>query len=141
MNVALLAAVLTVAAPQLKEKPAKIEPLLGRWSAQQIVIGGKDSTPGNEDLEYEFVANGQWIIYRNGKPLDGTRTWVCHPKARPAGIDLTEKKDGSPYPGIYEVDGDTLTVSIQTGGGERPRDFDAPPSGIMTVVMRRAPPK
>jgi uncharacterized protein (TIGR03067 family) len=137
MTASLFVLALTVSAPNLKPPPAPAPELLGRWQATQITIGGKDSTPGNTDLEYDFTADGKWVIYRAGQVLtDMPRTFTVDTKAKPAAVDLTETA-GNPQPGIYKVEKDTLTVSFHIGKGERPTAFDGPQANIMTLVMKR----
>jgi uncharacterized protein (TIGR03067 family) len=87
-------------------------------------------------LEYQFGPAGQWVISRDGTPLDGPRSYTTDPKARPAAVDLTE--NGNTYPGIFQVEGDTLTLLFRLDkGGARPAAFDAPTDGLMKVVMKR----
>ncbi|HEX3150870.1 MAG TPA: TIGR03067 domain-containing protein [Gemmataceae bacterium] len=137
MTASIVMLALSINAPQLKPPPAPAPPILGRWQATQITIGGVDNTKGNTELEYEFTADGRWVIYRGGKPLgDMPRTFTFDTKATPAAIDLTETA-GNPQPGIYKVEKDTLTVSFNFGKGERPTAFDGPQANVMTLVMKR----
>ena len=95
------------------------------------------SAKGNTNLEYEFTADGRWVIYRNGTALsDKPRSFTFDVKAKPAAIDLTETA-GNPQPGIYKVEKDTLTVSFNFGKGERPTAFDGPTANVMTLIMTR----
>ena len=136
MTPALVALALTVAAPALKDPPAKDPPLVGRWAATKLVINGRAEAQ-HAGLEYEFTRDGGWIIYRDGKPLSEiARTYTTNTKAKPAAVDLFERADGSAMPGIYKVDSDTLTLSFQTEKGTRPADFDVT-KGIMMVVLSR----
>ena len=135
MTPLLLGLALSVAAPALKDPPSKGPAVVGRWEATQVEIGGKD-TGQHRGLEYEFNLAGAWIIYRDNKPLDGPRSYTTDPKATPAAMDLTE--NNSTYPGIFKVDGDTLTLVFRTSGGAvRPMAFEAPNDGLMKVVMKR----
>lgn len=130
MSPTFLALALTVTAPALKEKPPADPPLVGRWAAASIVVNGKAST--TDGLEYEFTADGKWVIYRNGVPLDGnTRSYT----ATGGAIDLTERR--SPYPGVFKVDKDTLTICFRHDGADRPKDVSAGGEGLMTFVLSR----
>ena len=132
----LLAATLIVAAPRPKDRP-DADPLLGRWAATSLTVDWNPSAQWAR-VEYEFLPGGRWVIYRDGREMTaGTpRTYAPDPKARPAAIDLTEVGAGKPYLGVYEVKGDTLTLSMHTGGGERPTDF-SPGAGRMTFTFNR----
>ena len=131
-----LAAALVVSAPQLKPAPAAADPQIGRWSTQELYINGAVS-PQNVGLVYEFTKDGRWIIYRDGKVIDtDARAYKTEAKAKPQAIDLTEY--GNTMPGIYKVEGDVLTVSIQTAkGAGRPTNFDVAPNGCLMLIMHR----
>jgi uncharacterized protein (TIGR03067 family) len=133
----LLAASLLVAAPRPKDRP-DADPLLGRWAATSLTVDG-NANPQWAGLVYEFQPGGRWVIYRDGRELTAgaPRTYAPDSKARPAAIDLTEGAGGGkPYLGVYEVKGDTLTLSMHTGGGPRPPDF-SPGAGRMTFQFSR----
>jgi uncharacterized protein (TIGR03067 family) len=135
MTPLLLAATLVVSAPKLKDRPGA-DPYLGRWAATNLLVNGQ-ADPQWAGLEYEFGPAGKWTIYRNGEELSGgPRTYLADPKPRPAAMDLTEGVAGKPMPGIYKVEGDTLTVAFHIGGGVRPGTFDGAP-GVMTIVFSR----
>jgi uncharacterized protein (TIGR03067 family) len=135
MHAAFLAVALTVSAPALKDKPAQGPPLLGRWECTKLVLDGQDS-PQWKGLEYEFTRDGQWLIYRDGQALaEKTRTYHLDPKAGPAVIDLTENP--APYPGMFQVETDTLTLSFRTAGADRPADPGSTGKGLMTFTFKR----
>lgn len=135
MNPSLFAVAMLVAAPALKDPSPKGPAVVGRWEATQVEIDGKD-TGQHRGLEYEFNPAGTWIIYRDNKPLDGPRTYTTDPKARRATMDLAE--NNTTYPGIFKVEGDTLTLVFCTDGKTgRPAAFDGPADGTMKLVMKR----
>lgn len=133
MNAVLVFAAVVVAAPALKE-PKKENALVGRWKCQELVTSGQPS-PGNEDLEYEFTADGKWVIYRQGNPLTGAdRTYKPVEDGKTKGIDLSEV--ANPYPGLFKVEGDTLTLIFRHAGLGRPAGFDDA-EGTMRFTMSR----
>ena len=135
MTPAFLALSVAVAAPALKDPPPKGPAVVGRWVATQVVISGQDAGQA-AGLEYQFGPAGEWTIYRDGEPLAGPRSYTTDPKARPATVDLRE--NNSTYPGIFQVEGDTLTLLFRLDKtGPRPAAFDAPADGLMKVVMKR----
>lgn len=139
MTPALLALAVVAGAPALKEAP-KAPSLVGRWTCTALAVAGKPD-PQWRGLEYEFTADGRWVIYRDGMDLGGVaRTYKADPKAKPAGLDACERADGVPTLGIYNVDGDALTVVLRSGDGPRPTTF-APAEGVMTFEFRRVRPK
>jgi uncharacterized protein (TIGR03067 family) len=135
MSVLLFSLALAVGAPALKDPPLKGAAVVGRWQATAVISNGSDINQ-HMGLEYEFTTDGHWLIYRGGQILDGTeRTYAADAKARPAAIDLTEQP--KPYPGVFAVETDTLTVCFRTDGGQRPAAVEARGHGLMTVVLTR----
>jgi uncharacterized protein (TIGR03067 family) len=134
MTTFLLGVALTVTAPALKDRPPKEPSVVGRWTAAEVVIGGQDNGQ-HVGLEYQFTADGTWLIYRDGQRMDGARSYSVDPKAMPPAINLTE--NASVYAGIFKVDGDSLVVVFRTDKGARPTSFDGPAAGHMKVVMTR----
>jgi uncharacterized protein (TIGR03067 family) len=132
---ALLALAWTVSAPALKDKPVKGPPLIGRWVCTKLVLDGQDS-PQWKGLEYEFTADGHWLIYRDGQALDEkSRTYRLDPKTGPEVIDLTEGP--APYVGMFKAEADTMTMSFRTGGTDRPAGPAATGQGLMTFTFKR----
>jgi uncharacterized protein (TIGR03067 family) len=134
---ALLALALPLSAPQLKDKAPTGPAVVGRWECTALVVDGKPN-PQWAGLEYEFTADGKWIIYRNGQVLDQqNRTYRLDPAAGAEAIDVTEGP--APQPAAYRVekDGETLRLVIRTGRGERPAGPDATGEGLMTFTFRR----
>lgn len=107
------------AAPVLKE--SREARLVGRWQVTQVVNRGT-THDGPIDSEYEFTADGRWIVYNAGKDIDGfKRTYKLVDGGKSRGIDLDERDD--PYPGLFRIEGDTLTLIFRETGPERPVDF------------------
>ena len=132
-----IAGSLLVGAPALKDPPPKGPPLVGRWECTALTIGGKADARWR-GLEYEFRADGRWVIYRNGRDIGRiSRTYTTDAMAGPGAIDLCEQADGAGQPSLFKVDGHTLSLSIRTEkGGARPADFQ-PGDGLMTFAFRR----
>jgi hypothetical protein len=76
----LLALALAVGAPALKDPPGPEPSLIGQWATTDIRINGSDARPGNEDLAYEFTADGRWLSFRGGKDRSGKETYAVDPK-------------------------------------------------------------
>lgn len=92
---AFLALTLPVAAPKLKEKAPPGPEVVGRWLCTALDVDGRGN-PQWQGLEYEFTADGKWVIYRNGQVIDSrARTYKLDPKAGPTAIDVDE---GVPRP-------------------------------------------
>jgi uncharacterized protein (TIGR03067 family) len=126
---------LTVGARALKDRVPKGPPVVGRWAAAGLVINGRPD-PQAQGLDYEFTAGGAWVIYRDGQPLDGARSYSADAKAKPAAVDPTE--NSATHAGIFKVEGDTLVVLFPMNArADRPTTFDGPGAGLMKVIMKR----
>jgi hypothetical protein len=123
------ALLLTCGAPALKEPPKKESPLAGKWIEES----------GVDPLEYEFTAGGEWIISRSGAAIDNTaRTYKLVPKDGANAIDLTENPN--PYPSLFRIRDDVLTVCIRFEGGGRPSDVDERDRGLLNLRFVRVKP-
>jgi uncharacterized protein (TIGR03067 family) len=145
MNTTLLGLALVVAAPNLKDEPKKVPEIVGQWVVEKMSVGGKEAGRTPTDMVYEFTADGQWLIKRDGV-LNKTppREIKYDTKAKPATIDViyTTAAPGKggisrDMHGIYKVEGDTLTICLSPSGGERPTKFDSDqgtPVMLMTLT-------
>jgi uncharacterized protein (TIGR03067 family) len=139
VNAIFLAASIVVGAPALKDPPKKDSGIVGEWVVESTMLGGKAGKVAST-LRYEFTADGQWIIRRDGAAVKAVpRQYKVNEKANPATIDITYQKDGAggqppDMLGIYKIDGDTLTLCYTPGGGERPTTFE-PADGVKVAVL------
>src|SRR5262245_42202479 len=124
MNLALILGVAVgVSAPGPKDPPKMDATIVGIWVLESILQGGK--TPNVlAGAHYEFTADGQWILFREGVASKGpVREFKLDPKAIPATIDIADGPAAAAVmPGIYKLDGDTLTLCFGRDG-ERPKKF------------------
>ncbi len=119
-----------------KAKPATTDKdrIQGLWVARSMEKG---TQPAPKEilaaLKLEFA--GDKIIAHGGpKPDEGRFT--LRPKGRPKEIDLV--RGDKVYPGIYELQGDVLTLCINDPGQERPTEFKtAAGSEQVLLVLRR----
>lgn len=141
----LLGLAVAVGAPPLKDRPKNEAGIVGEWVLERSTLGGKAAKIA-EGLRYEFTADGQWIIRRDGAVVKALpRQFKVDAKANPAAIDVTyQKPDGGPLPqpamlGIYKIEEDTLTICYAPGSTERPTTFE--PAGgdrVAVLVLKRA---
>lgn len=129
------------AAPALKPPPAGDPRLVGRWAVARAFNGREEVTKLNRGLEYEFRADGRWVIRRDGKEyLAAPGRYTADPGATPAAIDLVPQPADPMGPvvrGVYKVDGDTLTLHTRPGA-DRPAGFEpAGAASLMTLTRVR----
>ena len=144
MRSLLMIGVLTIAVPDRPDRnPADTRPLQeqlqGDWLMVHSVIGGvaKDYNMGSGAL-YTFTGNQ--LFTRNPKQpepvafgitMDATRT--------PAFIDFLAGSVGpkTNYPGIFKIEGDTLTLCFPRAvGKERPTEFASPADTAMIALYQ-----
>ncbi len=128
MTTILLTLALAVAAPGPKDKPrAEAGPIEGQWVLGSYVQGGQPD-PKRIGLHFTFD-QGTVTVAEEGQGI----RYAVRPKADPPEIDLTAAKDA--IPGIYKIDGGTLTICFPKGGGkDRPTRFESP-AGSPLVLM------
>lgn len=137
---------LAIAAPALKEAPRKGTDLTGEWVVESTVYSGRPRAQQREPQRYVFAADGTWTVYRGERKLSGNRAYRTDPAADPPAIVLkmdAAEQDGPELPGIYKVEGNTLTLCHGPSGSmKRPAEFASPEgSRISLVVLKRARPK
>jgi uncharacterized protein (TIGR03067 family) len=135
---------LTVGAPAVKEKePAKSASIVGEWTGEKAVVGGKELPVPEGGVAMTFTEDGKLIVREGKVERTENGSYKIDAKKDPAEIDLmppADKKDPT-IAGIYKVDGDTLTLAFTRGapGGARPTKFESPAdSPIMVLTLKRA---
>jgi uncharacterized protein (TIGR03067 family) len=141
-----LALALAVAAPALKDRPDRATDLAGEWVVESSVYNGRPRPGGKEPQRYVFAADGTWTVYRGERKLNGNRAYRNDAAADPPAITLkyeAELQDGVEALGIYQVDGDTLTLCYGRPGLEaRPTAFASPAeSRLNLIILKRARPR
>jgi uncharacterized protein (TIGR03067 family) len=127
------------AAPALKPPPKGDPRLVGRWAAVQAFHGKWDATRNNRGLEYEFRADGTWVVRRDGNEhLAAPGRYAVVPESIPAAIDLfptPADPKGPVLRGVYKVERDTLTLHIRQGA-DRPTGFEATDTASLIMLIR-----
>jgi uncharacterized protein (TIGR03067 family) len=129
----------------VKEELKKLE---GKWVQVSVEADGKTLT-SEKDPPTVTIRGDKWIEASKAGEL--VSTFKLDPTKKPKQIDLTDKdKKGKPLtvPGIYELRGNTLTVSQPfpfegdfTNIGKRPTEFGTKPGDhFVTVIYKRQKP-
>ena len=125
------------AAPVPKElKEGGLGQFVGVWVQTGSCLNGGGRAPA-DGSSWKFDAAGKAaIFYRNEAPRDGVK-FRLDPDAKPKTIDWICPW-GNWY-GVYELEGDTLTVYLGKTGGEKGRnwEFKAGP-GISVYSFKRS---
>jgi uncharacterized protein (TIGR03067 family) len=137
----LLGLALAVAAPGPKDPPKKGPPsLVGEWVAERAVEKGRPRNPP-PGTTWRFTADGKSVLTLGGRdPAEGT--YKADAGKSPAELDVSAGPTGKPLKAIYTVEGDSLTVALVDGAGDRPTMFESPAgSKVILMVLKRAPKK
>ena len=83
-----------------------------------------------------FAADGKFTAIVKGKKTEGP--YKLNPAKKPKEITTTND-DGKTHLGIYELDGDTLTICMhQEDGADRPTEFATKAdTKVVLVVLKR----
>jgi uncharacterized protein (TIGR03067 family) len=129
---------MTLGAPALKEKPDPESTLIGEWDLKSLTVGGRPSESGSD--RWAFAAGGTWAISAGGKVfISGPFTWDS--KASPGTLGLGRAGDRQPADFCryrYQIDGDTLTLSVGHDSNVPPADVQPGPN-VTVRVFKRAP--
>jgi uncharacterized protein (TIGR03067 family) len=127
---ALFACCLLLSSASLGNKPddeaaKELKALVGKWKLEKAELGGKDALALLKDLKFEILEGGKYVI-QLGEKDEGTFT--VDPAKKPAEMDIKGTdgpNKGKTIKAIYKIDGDTVTICYELGGGDRPTKFES----------------
>ena len=104
---------------QLVNRPSGSRSVVGRWALVSLAINGEDMTSRMVTntgvvVYYTFSTDGRFRI-AHGDSVSETGAWSVDTSVSPAIFDHIPDVGGKPgpyVPGIFAIDGDTLTISI-----------------------------
>jgi uncharacterized protein (TIGR03067 family) len=135
---ALVFSVLLGAADGPREEAVRqeIQKLQGTWAAASLVRDGAD-LPDVLVKQFKLVVKGDEYRFGFGQP-DVEGAFRIEPTREPKEIDSRAgvgANKGNVYPGIYDLDGDTLKVCFAAAGRERPKEFASKPGSMSFVAV------
>ena len=140
MNAFFIGLTLVAGAPGLKG-PVKGEPppIVGKWMLTDYLQSGAN-LGFSEGTYTEFRADGKRIWCEGtGQEPDESRGYKLHEKTNPPALDLIRPNDPMQppdvFPCIYKIDGDTLIVTINDTGQDRPTKHE---EGWRVMKYKRA---
>ncbi|HLW65923.1 MAG TPA: TIGR03067 domain-containing protein [Gemmataceae bacterium] len=111
--------------------------LQGNWSVVSAEHHGRKVVE-DELSRPKVIFKGNEMSYEeNGKVRKGT--FKVDDRTKPACINISPAdgaEAGQTFPGIYEIDGDTLKLCVREKGQGRPTTFKGG-EGLLFVVMKR----
>jgi uncharacterized protein (TIGR03067 family) len=113
-----------------------------RQGANAVPLAKEDgqNIPDGKEEPRRLILNGPAYEERVGDRRDVRGACWLDPLTEPKAISLTSKTGpdaGKPRPGIYRLDGETLTVCLAYPGHPRPTAFFAQPDVQQVRVYRR----
>lgn len=117
-----LAAAAVVASAQ--EPAADLKAMVGKWAVTKAELGGKDVTAVFKTAELQIQPGGGYVVKVGGQTDEGSVS--VDPAKTPRQMDIAGKvgpNAGKTLKTIYKLDGDSLVVCYELGGGERPTEF------------------
>ena len=115
-----------------------LDRLQGTWNvvAVSVVKGSREADPTKTSI----VVKGDTVtILNKDRPGQAmTVRFVLRPSTKPKGIDVLPPPGEAekPLPGIYDLDGDNLTVCFGEPGSERPTAFVTQREGGLGTLKR-----
>jgi uncharacterized protein (TIGR03067 family) len=107
----------------------------GVWTFASVEAGGKKA-PADQLKGATITFAGDKFTVKKGDEVIQAGTQKLDPSRSPRTIDVTMTEGlnkGAVMLGIYEIDGDTLTVCFDEAGKKRPTEFKSP-AGSATFV-------
>ncbi len=101
-----------------------LKAMAGKWAIIKAEAGGQDFTDVVKGLDLTIRPDGGYKVVIGGKDDEGTVT--LDPAKTPKQMDILGKvgpNAGKTLKTIYKLDGDTLVVCYELGGGDRPTEF------------------
>jgi uncharacterized protein (TIGR03067 family) len=136
---ALLAGLLLVGSGRADDADPK--PLAGTWAIHAATLGGRDHLDDFKGMVLKVDGDKYDVGFATVKD-EGTLTLGANKEHKT--IDLKTKPGGlfkgRTMPGIYKVDGDTLTICVNTETQDRPTAYESPersPIMLLTFVREK----
>lgn len=112
----------------------------GVWMYESMEWNGKKVDAEQISMTTSTFDGDKYTV-KIGDKVTASGTFKIDPTKSPKTVDVTITEGdgkGNVLPGIYKIDGDTLTTCINLQGADRPTEFkSAERSGVSLVVSKR----
>jgi uncharacterized protein (TIGR03067 family) len=136
------AALLNAAGPP-NDDAKELEKFQGTWRVTSYLEDGK-KRPAEELKNSRLVFQGAQFLVKQGERIEerGTQKFVEAKGHRAVDHTITEGAEkGKTFPGIYRLQGDTLTYCFAPAGQKRPTAFTSKPgTGYYLIDYQREKP-
>jgi uncharacterized protein (TIGR03067 family) len=116
-----------------------LELFQGEWSMISMEIKGvKVSNEKVKNCKLT-VTGDKWVVKKNGRIYANSMMRIDH-SMEPKAIDLVQDSGNAEliYPGIYKIEGNTLTICRTSGYKERPKEFKTTLDAAILIVWKRS---
>jgi uncharacterized protein (TIGR03067 family) len=124
-----------------KEDKDDIKKFAGDWTVASWKQGGADLDADRLEAAKWSVKDNKYTFEMDGNAEEGTIKLDPTKKVPTIDLTITGGNDkGKEQPGIYKIDGDTITFCFaRPGGTDRPKDFTSTEddSNILIVMKRK----
>jgi uncharacterized protein (TIGR03067 family) len=113
-----------------------LKALVGKYRVEKAELGGKDAMPFAKDVKLELLEGGKYQLDLLGQKDEGT--FSVDPSKKPAEMDIkgtSGPSKGKTIKTIYKIDGHTVTICYELGGGDRPTKFESKPDSKQFLVV------
>jgi uncharacterized protein (TIGR03067 family) len=117
----LLGSLLLIGAPAPKDARKPVDPPAGEWRIERLLSNGEDVIEDIGKYHVKFTATTMDIVL-DGMTIHSLRI-KCFSVRNAYEIDIREEFAKDAKEGIYQVNGDTLTICEAAPGKARPIDF------------------
>jgi uncharacterized protein (TIGR03067 family) len=127
---------LTIAADDKKDDLK--DKLKGTWHVVAMEVNGK-KVP-EEFFKGQTMAFGPDKVTLKEKDKVESATYAVDAGQKPAHLDMTPTEGpdkGKTVKMIFQLDGDTLKIGMNTKVGERPKNFDDKEAGVLTLKREK----
>lgn len=139
MNSIVFGTAILLAAPAIKDKEKEKDPgIVGEWTIEKTIVGGREIPKPRDGMTYDYMADGNYLTRKDGVESKGTRRgYKIDTTKVPAELDFDAGPAGKPIwvPGIFKIEGDTLTVCVDAGTGKRPTSFEPMKGDRVSVTV------
>lgn len=124
-------------APAPDKGKGDLERIQGNWLLTGQYIGGRSW--GSGEASRVQVVGRKLKYLSGGKPL-AEYALALDASARPKRFTFKAEGDSTPWRGVYELDGRSLTICYDAGGGDYPASLDDAGRHVYREVYRREKP-
>jgi uncharacterized protein (TIGR03067 family) len=113
--------------------------IVGAWNSDSVTIatnGAKETMPRISQNPFSVVISDKEMTMRVGPEKFAEMTYALYSKPTPGAIDVNYQ--GQDMPGIYELRGNRLMISLNEAKKGRPKQFGAAENDMDLVLHRHA---